>query len=124
MTITTGELVRRNANFAASGAFADLPFPANQTFLRVIGCVAVRNDHRVVAAIHRLCSDRLLDGLDADVLLPALGLHDGARTVLLQNEIGSVVAAGAGLLDAVAAGGEEMRQPPLEGDPVPSGRSR
>jgi hypothetical protein len=40
MTITTDELVRRNANFAAGGAFAGLPFPTNQA-LRVIGCVEV-----------------------------------------------------------------------------------
>jgi carbonic anhydrase len=43
MTITTDELVRRNANFATGGAFAELPFPSNQT-LRVIGCVDSRVD--------------------------------------------------------------------------------
>jgi carbonic anhydrase len=43
MAITTDELVRRNARFAAAGAFADLPFPRNQT-LRVIGCVDSRVD--------------------------------------------------------------------------------
>jgi carbonic anhydrase len=43
MTITTDELVRRNAEFAAGGAFAGLPFPTNQT-LRVIGCVDSRVD--------------------------------------------------------------------------------
>jgi carbonic anhydrase len=43
MTITIDELVRRNANFAAGGAFAGLPFPTNQT-LRVIGCVDSRVD--------------------------------------------------------------------------------
>jgi len=43
MTITTDELVRRNANFAAGSAFAGLPFPTNQT-LRVIGCVDSRVD--------------------------------------------------------------------------------
>jgi carbonic anhydrase len=43
MTITTDELVRRNADFAAAGAFAGLPFPSNQT-LRVIGCVDSRVD--------------------------------------------------------------------------------
>jgi carbonic anhydrase len=43
MTITTDELVRRNADFAAGGAFAGLPFPTNQT-LRVIGCVDSRVD--------------------------------------------------------------------------------
>jgi carbonic anhydrase len=42
-TITTDELVRRNANFAAGGAFAGLPFPSNQT-LRVLGCVDSRVD--------------------------------------------------------------------------------
>ncbi len=43
MTITTDELVRRNAAFAAVGAFAGLPFPSNRT-LRVIGCVDSRVD--------------------------------------------------------------------------------
>ena len=43
MAITADELVRRNARFAAGGAFAGLPFPSNQT-LRVIGCVDSRVD--------------------------------------------------------------------------------
>ena len=43
MTITSDELVRRNADFAAGGTFAGLPFPTNQT-LRVIGCVDSRVD--------------------------------------------------------------------------------
>ena len=43
MAVTADELVRRNARFAASGAFAALPFPSNQT-LRVIGCVDSRVD--------------------------------------------------------------------------------
>lgn len=43
MTITVDELVRRNAVFAAGGAFSGLPFPTNET-LRVIGCVDSRVD--------------------------------------------------------------------------------
>jgi carbonic anhydrase len=43
MTITIDDLVRRNANFAAGGAFAGLPFPTSQT-LRVIACVDSRVD--------------------------------------------------------------------------------
>jgi carbonic anhydrase len=43
MTVSTGELVRRNRAFAAGGAFVDLPFPTNQ-ILRVIGCVDSRVD--------------------------------------------------------------------------------
>ena len=43
MTITVDELVRRNANFAAGGAFAGLRFPTSQT-LRVVGCVDSRVD--------------------------------------------------------------------------------
>ena len=43
MAVTADELVRRNARFAAGGAFAGLPFPSNQT-LRVIGCVDFRVD--------------------------------------------------------------------------------
>lgn len=41
--ISPDELVRRNAAFAAGGAFAGLPFPTSQT-LRVIGCVDSRVD--------------------------------------------------------------------------------
>ncbi len=43
MSISTDELVQRNARFAASGASAGLPFPTNQT-LRVVGCVDSRVD--------------------------------------------------------------------------------
>jgi carbonic anhydrase len=43
MTITTDELVRRNAAFAARGAFAGLPFPPPGS-LRVLGCVDSRVD--------------------------------------------------------------------------------
>lgn len=43
MTITVDELVRRNAGFAAGGAFAGLPFPTSET-LRVVGCVDSRVD--------------------------------------------------------------------------------
>ncbi len=43
MAITTEELVRRNAAFAAGGAFAGLPFPTPGT-LQVLGCVDSRVD--------------------------------------------------------------------------------
>ena len=43
MTISSDELVRRNAVFAATGAFAGLPFPASDT-LQVLGCVDSRVD--------------------------------------------------------------------------------
>jgi carbonic anhydrase len=43
MSISTGELVRRNSTFATGGAFAGLSFPSSQT-LRVIGCVDSRVD--------------------------------------------------------------------------------
>jgi carbonic anhydrase len=43
MTIYPPELVRRNATFAAGGAFTGLPFPTNPA-LRVIGCVDSRVD--------------------------------------------------------------------------------
>jgi carbonic anhydrase len=43
MVISSGELVRRNAAFAATGAFAGLPFPTNET-LQVLGCVDSRVD--------------------------------------------------------------------------------
>jgi len=41
MAISSGELVRRNAAFAATGAFAGLRFPASGT-LQVLGCVDSR----------------------------------------------------------------------------------
>jgi carbonic anhydrase len=50
MTITTDELVERNARFAASGAFAGLPFPSNPS-LRVVGCVDSRVDPRDVLGL-------------------------------------------------------------------------
>ena len=43
MTISTEDLVRRNASFAAGGMHAGLPFPTNQ-ILRVVGCVDSRVD--------------------------------------------------------------------------------
>ena len=43
MTITIDELARRNATFAAGGAYARVRFPTNQT-LRIIGCVDSRVD--------------------------------------------------------------------------------
>ena len=43
MIISSGDLVRRNAAFAATGAFAGLPFPTSET-LQVLGCVDSRVD--------------------------------------------------------------------------------
>jgi carbonic anhydrase len=43
MTISSDDLVRRNAGFAATGAFVGLPFPTNDT-LQVLGCVDSRVD--------------------------------------------------------------------------------
>jgi len=43
MSIPTDELADRNSRFAATGAFAGLPFPTNHT-LRVVGCVDSRVD--------------------------------------------------------------------------------
>src|SRR5260370_12238954 len=43
MSISTDELVQRNARFAASGASVGLRFPTSQT-LRVVGCVDSRVD--------------------------------------------------------------------------------
>ena len=43
MIISSGELVRRNAAFAATGAFAGLAFPGSDT-LQVLGCVDSRVD--------------------------------------------------------------------------------
>ena len=41
MIISPVELLRRNAAFAATGVFAGLPFPTNET-LQVLGCVNFR----------------------------------------------------------------------------------
>ncbi len=43
MAVSTDELVQRNSGFAATGTFAGLPFPTNQT-LRVVGCIYSRVD--------------------------------------------------------------------------------
>ena len=50
MIITSGDLVRRNAAFAATGAFAGLPFPTSET-LQVLGCVDSRVDPRDVLGL-------------------------------------------------------------------------
>src|SRR5690242_16548898 len=50
MAISSGELVRRNAVFAATGAFAGLAFPASDT-LQVLGCVDSRVDPGVVLGL-------------------------------------------------------------------------
>jgi len=43
MGVSSDELLRRNARFAAGGAYAGLSFPTNET-LRVVGCVDSRVD--------------------------------------------------------------------------------
>ena len=43
MIISSDDLVRRNAAFTATGAFAGLPFPTSDT-LQVLGCVDSRAD--------------------------------------------------------------------------------
>ena len=43
MALSSDDLVRRNAAFAATGAFAGLPFPTSDT-LQVLGCVDSRVD--------------------------------------------------------------------------------
>ena len=50
MTISSDELVRRNAAFAATGAFAGLRFPTSET-LQVLGCVDSRVDPGVVLGL-------------------------------------------------------------------------
>ena len=50
MIISPGELVRRNAAFAATGAFAGLAFPGSDT-LQVLGCVDSRVDPGVVLGL-------------------------------------------------------------------------
>ena len=50
MIISSGELVRRNAAFAVTGAFAGLAFPGRDT-LQVLGCVDSRVDPGVVLGL-------------------------------------------------------------------------
>jgi len=50
MAISSGELVRRNAVFAATGAFAGLAFPSSDV-LQVLGCVDSRVDPGVVLGL-------------------------------------------------------------------------
>src|SRR5215467_14430352 len=50
MVISSGELVRRNAAFAATGAFAGLRFPTGDT-LQVLGCVDSRVDPGAVLGL-------------------------------------------------------------------------
>jgi carbonic anhydrase len=49
MSVSTAELVQRNAAFAATGVFAGLPFPSGA--LQVLGCVDSRVDPRDVLGL-------------------------------------------------------------------------
>ncbi|MEY9929701.1 carbonic anhydrase [Catenulispora sp. GP43] len=61
MIITDGELVRKNAAFAATGAHIGLSFPTND-ILRVLGCV----DSRAIAR-HTLPPSIRVSGVVYDV---------------------------------------------------------
>jgi carbonic anhydrase len=50
MIISSNDLVRRNASFAATGAFAGLSFPTSET-LQVLGCVDSRVDPSAVLGL-------------------------------------------------------------------------
>jgi carbonic anhydrase len=88
MTITTDELVRRNATFAAGGTFAGLPFPTPHT-LRVLGCVDSRVDPAHVlgldlgdALVMRNIGGRFTPAVQrAWGLLARLGQGGGPQTV-------------------------------------------
>ena len=87
MTISSGELVRRNAAFAATGAFAGLPFPTGDT-LQVLGRVDSRVDPNDVlglelgeGVVRRNIGGRLtLAALSSWVLLGRLGQGQPPRS--------------------------------------------
>jgi carbonic anhydrase len=63
MSLSTEELIGRNASFAATGAHVGLAFPTNQS-LRVLGCVDSRVDPSSVLGLDV--------GLARQVLPPSL----------------------------------------------------
>jgi carbonic anhydrase len=75
MTITTDELVRRNAAFAAGGAFAGLPFPPPSS-LRVLGCLDTRVDpaHVLGLALGEALVMRNIGGRVTPAVLRSWGL--------------------------------------------------
>ena len=75
MTITFDELVRRNAAFAAGGAFAGLPFPTPHT-LQVLGCVDSRVDpaHVLGLALGEAVVMRNIGGRVTPAVLRSWGL--------------------------------------------------
>ena len=95
MSISTDDLVQRNALFAAGKAYAGLPFPTSQT-LRIIGCLDSRVDPSLVlglglgdAVVMRNIGGRITPAtLRSWALLSRLGRGappTGAHTVILQH---------------------------------------
>ena len=94
MSISIEELVQRNAAFAASGAFAGLPFPSNHS-LRIVGCVDSRVDPGDVlglklgdAVVMRNIGGRITPGvLRSWALLGRLGQGEppGGHLVILHH---------------------------------------
>jgi len=95
MSISTDDLVQRNAVFATGKAYAGLPFPNSQT-LRIIGCLDSRVDPSLVlgldlgdAVVMRNIGGRITPAtLRSWALLSRLGRGappTGAHTVILQH---------------------------------------
>ena len=98
MSISADELVERNSGFAATGAFAGLPFPTNRG-LRIVGCVDSRVDPSHVlglalgeAVVMRNIGGRLTPAaLRSWVLLGRLGQGQppaGAMVILQHTDCG------------------------------------
>jgi carbonic anhydrase len=79
MTISSDELVRRNAAFAATEAFAGLPFPADQLESKAVAdpYAAVRVDAAI--ARHTLPPSLLVSGLVYDVNTGLIEIVDPAN---------------------------------------------
>ena len=94
MSISTEELLRRNATFAAGRGYAGLPFPTNK-ILRVVGCVDSRVDPSDVlglalgdAVVLRNIGGRITpDALRSWALLSRLGQDGppGGQLVILHH---------------------------------------
>src|SRR5437763_15787308 len=61
---------------------------------------------------------RFLHRFDSDGLCPAFGLHGDALTILRHDQISAIVAAPAGVLDAVVEPTKQGRQEDLECCPI------
>jgi hypothetical protein len=87
---------------------------------RLSGEALVGNDESGIAAIEALGGSYLLDCANPYLLLPAFRLNDRAAAAFGDDQVGSVVALSARVLDAITEPSKEGDEEALEGQPVHS----